>query len=148
MTNAANSSANHTPVKVGLVGYGWWGKTIARQIANSQWLQLCAVAEIDNQARTAMQSDPALANIAVYESPEKLMAHGSLDAVILCTPHQQHAQQMLLAAQAGLHVFCEKPLCLTWTMLKNPLRNSKLATLFSALGMSAGLNPKSWPCVN
>ncbi len=105
MTNASTSQANHTPVKVGLVGYGWWGKTIAKQIATSPWLQLCAVAEIDAQARAAMQNDPALANLTVYDSPEKLMAHKALDAVILCTPHQQHAQQMMLAAQAGLHVF-------------------------------------------
>lgn len=86
------------------------GKTIARQLANSQWLQLCAVAEIDQQARTSMLNDPALANVEVCDSPEKLMAHSPLDAVILCTPHQQHAQQMMMAAQANLHVFA-KNLC-------------------------------------
>ncbi|WP_353138718.1 Gfo/Idh/MocA family oxidoreductase [Limnohabitans sp.] len=100
-------------MKVGLVGYGWWGKTIARQLANSSWLELSAVAEVDANVRSAMSSDPVLAGVAIFDSPEHLMAHSDLEAVILCTPHQQHAAQMLSAANAGLHIFCEKPLCLT-----------------------------------
>lgn len=111
MTVQANST--HAAVKVGLVGYGWWGKTIARQLANSSWLELSAVAEVDANVRSAMSSDPVLAGVAIFDSPEHLMAHSDLEAVILCTPHQQHAAQMLSAANAGLHIFCEKPLCLT-----------------------------------
>lgn len=111
MTVQANST--HAAVKVGLVGYGWWGKTIARQLANSSWLELSAVAEVDANVRSAMSSDPVLAGVAIFDSPEHLMAHSDLEGVILCTPHQQHAAQMLSAANAGLHIFCEKPLCLT-----------------------------------
>jgi predicted dehydrogenase len=89
-----------------------------------------------------MQSDPALANIAVYESPEKLMAHGSLDAVILCTPHQQHAQQMLLAAQAGLHVFCEKPLCLTLDDAQKSIAQFKARNLVLGIGHERRFEPE------
>ena len=142
MTNASTSQANHTPIKVGLVGYGWWGKTIARQIATSQWLQLCAVAEIDAQARTAMQNDPALANLTVYDSPEKLMTHKGLDAVILCTPHQQHAQQMMLASQAGLHVFCEKPLCLTLDDAQKAIAQFKARGLVLGIGHERRFEPE------
>ena len=134
MTNSTTSPANHAPIKVGLVGYGWWGKTIARQLANSQWLQLCAVAEIDQQARTSMLTDPALANVEVCDSPEKLMAHSPLDAVILCTPHQQHAQQMMMAAEANLHVFCEKPLCLTLVDAQNAIAQFQARKLVLGIG--------------
>ena len=51
--------------------------------------------------------------MAVHASAEALLAQPGLEAVILCTPHQQHAAQIVAAAEAGLHVFCEKPLCLT-----------------------------------
>ena len=99
-------SSTHTAVKVGLVGYGWWGKTIARQLANSSWLELSAVAEVDAHVRSTMSSDPVLAGVEIFDSPEQLMAKAGLEAVVLCTPHQLHADQMMSAAHAGLHIFC------------------------------------------
>lgn len=113
MTTSTKFSPPSSPIKIGLVGFGWWGKTIARQIAISEWLTLVAVAEIDHQARSTMANEASLGGTSIYASPEELMDHKGLDAIILCTPHQQHAAQMVLAADKGLHVFCEKPLCLT-----------------------------------
>lgn len=110
-----HGAANHPPVKVGLIGYGWWGKTIAKQLSTSNWLQLHAVAETLAATRQAMHSDALLSGVHIVDSPEALIAEPELDALILCTPHPQHAKQILMAAQAGLHVFCEKPLCLTLT---------------------------------
>lgn len=111
--NDAQRPSNTAPVKVGLVGYGWWGKTIAKQLANSQWVQLSAVAETHAPTREAMHTDAVLAGVTIVDSTQALIDHPGLDAVILCTPHEQHAEQILAAAKAGLHVFCEKPLCLT-----------------------------------
>lgn len=108
-----DASTQVPPVRVGVVGYGWWGKTMARQIAMSPWLSLAAVAESHDTTRQGMAHDTALQGVAVLDSAQALMAHPGLEAVILCTPHEQHAQQIMAAAQAGLHVFCEKPLCLT-----------------------------------
>ena len=101
------------PVRIGLLGYGWWGKTIAAQIAASPWLQLVGVAEVQAEALSAMAGDPLLQGVQRHSDPAALLAQADVEAVILCTPHPQHAQQIVAAAQAGLHVFCEKPLCLT-----------------------------------
>ena len=113
MTNPDTRKPVQAPVAVGLVGYGWWGKTIARQLADSPWLSLAAVAEVDAGVRAAMATDPVLAGVAICASAGELLAHAGLEAVILCTPHLEHAAQIVAAAQRGLHVFCEKPLCLT-----------------------------------
>ncbi len=113
MTITRSPAPATAPVNVGLVGYGWWGKTIAKQLRQSPWLNLVAVAEAHAPERQAMASDPTLQGVAVLDSADSLIAHPGLDAVILCTPHQQHAAQMVAAANAGLHIFCEKPLCLT-----------------------------------
>ena len=107
------TTAKMRPVRTGVVGYGWWGKTIARQIAASSWLELAAVAESHEATRAAMTQDPVLAGVTVVDGAQALMQQQDLEAVILCTPHEQHAAQIVAAAQAGLHVFCEKPLCLT-----------------------------------
>jgi predicted dehydrogenase len=42
---------------------------------------------------------------------EDALADPEVQAVILCTPHKEHAAQIMAAAKAGKHVFCEKPLC-------------------------------------
>ncbi len=113
MTNPDAITPTHPALAVGLVGYGWWGKTIARQLANNPWLKVAAVAEVDASARSAMATDPLLVGVAVHASAAALLAQPGLEAVILCTPHLEHAAQIVAAAERGLHVFCEKPLCLT-----------------------------------
>ena len=42
-----------------------------------------------------------------------VLADASVDTVVVATRHDAHARQVLSALQAGKHVFCEKPLCLT-----------------------------------
>ena len=142
MTATANSTHATAPVKVGLVGYGWWGKTIARQVASSSWLQLAAVAEVDANARSAMASDPVLAGVAICDSPEQLMQQGGLEAIILCTPHQQHAAQMVAAADAGLHIFCEKPLCLTLADAKRAVALCESKNLVLGIGHERRFEPE------
>lgn len=111
--SSAPPGGSPDPVRIGLLGYGWWGKTIAAQIAASPWLQLVGVAEVQADALAAMAADPLLQGVQRHGDPAALLAQAGVEAVILCTPHPQHAQQIVAAAEAGLHVFCEKPLCLT-----------------------------------
>jgi predicted dehydrogenase len=101
------------PVKVGVVGYGWWGRTIAAQLRQSAWFELVGVHELSASLREQMAGDELLRGVDIVADFEGLLQRADLEAVILCTPHQQHAQQIGQAAQAGKHVFCEKPLCLT-----------------------------------
>lgn len=110
-----NQTSNASqPVKIGLVGYGWWGKIIASQIKTSPFLELVAITEVDNAILQQMGSDPLLNGVEVVASFDALLKIAQLEAVILCTPHLFHADQIVSAAQAGKHVFCEKPLCLTY----------------------------------
>lgn len=142
MTASTQSPSMSSPIKVGLVGFGWWGKTISRQIATSEWLCLDAVAETDAHARSTMASEASLSGAAIYASAEDLMAHGGLDAVILCTPHQQHAAQMLLAADKGLHVFCEKPLCLTLADAQRAIAKFQSNSLVLGIGHERRFEPE------
>ena len=112
MTSETHSST-HTPVRIGLVGYGWWGKTIAKQILSSNRMSLVAVVEVSAELRQQMATDPVLQGVQVLASFDEFLQIADMEAVILCTPHQQHADQIVAAAEAGKHVFCEKPLCLT-----------------------------------
>lgn len=113
MTSPNPSSTTQQPVRMGLVGYGWWGKTIAKQIISSSHMSLVAVVEVSAELRQEMASDPVLKGVQVLASFDEFLKISEMEAVILCTPHQQHADQIVAAAEAGKHVFCEKPLCLT-----------------------------------
>lgn len=101
------------PVRVGIVGYGWWGKILAKNLCTSPWFKLAAIVELDAQVRARMHDDAAELNFAVEEDFRHFLATPGMEAVIICSPHQAHAEQIVAASQAGLHVFCEKPLCLT-----------------------------------
>ncbi len=140
--NASVCLADFPPVTVGLIGYGWWGKTIARQVADSPWLTLGAVAESDAGARDAMRSDPLLYGVALFDGIDALLAHDGLDAVILCTPHQQHAAQIVAAADAGRHVFCEKPLCLTLADAQRAVAHCQARDLVLGIGHERRFEPE------
>lgn len=142
VTADTNSKVQNASVKVGLVGYGWWGKTIARQLINSTWLQLSAVAEADANTRTRMREDPVLRDVAIFDSHENLIAHNGLEAVILCSPHQQHATQMVSAADAGLHIFCEKPLCMTLADAQRAVEKCQAKDLVLGIGHERRFEPE------
>ena len=96
-------------VRAAVAGLGWWGKHIVRRMAGSEVVRIT----------TAVETNPAHAPFArehglqFRASLEEVLADPGIDAVILATPHSLHTEQLLAAAAAGKHVFCEKPLALT-----------------------------------
>lgn len=97
-------------VNVALAGYGWWGRKMAKLIAErSTLLRIAVVVEPHEEARRAAAE-------AGYDADADLatiLERSDIDAVILATPHAFHSEQIRLAATAGKHIFCEKPLALT-----------------------------------
>jgi len=66
------------------------------------------VADISRQAAEECASASGIE--AAYESDEELLARPDVDAVAICTPPETHAEIIEAAANAGKHIFCEKPL--------------------------------------
>ena len=97
-------------LNVALIGLGWWGRTILPQLKGNPKLRL--VKAVDVNAGTG-RPFAALHGIAFEDSLEKILADPDVQGVILCTPHTQHGEQIMACAQAGKHVFCEKPLCMS-----------------------------------
>ncbi len=87
-----------------MVGLGWWGQKIVRDLTGSQYLQVVLGVDPDKASRERVEG---LRTAPAYEDA---LADPAVDAVILCTPHKFHAEQIVAAALAGKHVFCEKPL--------------------------------------
>ena len=100
----------HAPVKVAMIGLGWWGKkmTAVLQAARQDIEIVCAAEPHPSGADFAKEY-----GFKVYADHTGALAHPGVEAVILATPHSLHAQQIEDSVAAGKHIFCEKPLALT-----------------------------------
>jgi predicted dehydrogenase len=95
-------------LKAAIVGLGWWGRIITATLADSPRLKLIAAADVDPAAEKFADAH----GLSFTTDTNALLASPDIDAVILCTPHTLHCDQIIRAAAAGKHVFCEKPLSL------------------------------------
>src|SRR5262249_7856794 len=96
-------------LKAGIVGLGWWGRIITTTLSDSARLKLIAAADVEPTAEKFASANGLSFTIDTNAS----LVNPEIDAVILCTPHTLHCDQIIRAAAAGKHVFCEKPLSLT-----------------------------------
>ena len=75
-------------------------------------VEVTAVADIDPDACSA-SSPIAPAAPGTSLDYREMLTSSLVDAVDICLPHHLHADAIVAAAEAGKHVLCEKPLCLT-----------------------------------
>ncbi len=95
-------------IKVGLIGYGYWGPNLLRNFALNPGFEVVAVAERKEDVRVRL----ALAYPAVqtFADAEDLLALQALDAVVVATPLMSHFPLARTALERGKHVLVEKPM--------------------------------------
>jgi predicted dehydrogenase len=96
-------------ISAAIIGMGWWGQTLARDLATSTAIR--PVLGVDPEA--SGQAAARTLGLRAAARFEEALTDPAINAVILCSPHKFHASQIIAAAKAGKHVFCEKPLCTT-----------------------------------
>jgi predicted dehydrogenase len=116
-------------IEAAIVGLGWWGRTILRELAGSSAIKIVLGVDPEAKAREAA----AASGLAVSARFEDAIERPGIKAVILCSPHKHHATQIVAAAKAGKHVFCEKPLCTTAREME------MVATAVRAAGIQLGI---------
>ena len=97
---------------VGVVGYGWAAGAHIDAInagALGQVTKICSSRSLDAQALSARHGCP----LETYTDFQTMLAEPDLHVVSLCGYHDQHATQVIAAAQAGKQIIAEKPLALT-----------------------------------
>ena len=96
------------PLNVAVFGLGWWGRIIVPLIKSSSRIAVVKVVD----------PDPAAAGFAREQGIplatfDEVLKDPNVRGVVLCTPHTLHTDQIVRAANASKHVFCEKPLSLS-----------------------------------
>ena len=96
-----------TKIKFGIAGLGRIGKIHLDNLLRMDEVEVVAVADpIATELEMARKKGIELATT----SYETMINSKTLDAVVICTPTDSHADYVEIAAKAGIHVFCEKPL--------------------------------------
>lgn len=95
----------------GVIGYGYWGPNVARNVANLEGSQLVAIAELGDAAR--QRARKAHPGARILADSEELITSPDIDAVAVITPVWTHYEIAKAALEHGKHVFVEKPLTAT-----------------------------------
>jgi predicted dehydrogenase len=104
-------STGERPLKLGVVGLGYWGPNLARNFAGLADCEVSWLCDASKQAREKVAR--TIPGARQSEDMEELLADDDLDAVVLATPVPSHAELATRALQAGKHCFVEKPLATT-----------------------------------
>ena len=126
-------------IKAGIVGLGWWGKTLVESGENSDAIRFVA-----GTTRTVTPEVEAFAKqkgLRLTADYQAMLAH-DIDAVVLATPHSMHATQVMAAAAAKKHVYCEKPFTLTKHEAEDAVAAVKKAGVTLAVGYNRRFHPE------
>ncbi|MFD9681238.1 Gfo/Idh/MocA family oxidoreductase [Rhodococcus sp. NPDC059969] len=100
-------------VAVGLIGAGWIGRFHGESVAlRIPGTRLVAVADPASGAAASL-IERVSPDARPYTDALELIADPNVEAVLISTPASTHTDLVVAAAEAGKHVFCEKPMALT-----------------------------------
>lgn len=94
-------------IRIGLIGFGYWGPNIARNFTESDSFDLVSIAdESEPQRIRASKKFPAS---TILDKADQIINDPSIDAVAIVTPPESHFQLAKASLLAGKHVLIEKP---------------------------------------
>jgi predicted dehydrogenase len=94
-------------VKFGVVGYGYWGPNVVRNLDHLDEVEVVAVCDKSPAARRKVAK--AYPDVRVTDDPAELMRSPEIDAIAVVTPVWTHYELAKAALQNGKHIFVEKP---------------------------------------
>ncbi len=117
-------------MKVAQIGVANFGARRRELMRQSGLFELVAVYDLNAEAMAAAQREDGARPVGSYTA---LLETPGIEAVVISTGAKFHAEQILAAAERGLHVFVEKPLCST------PAEVSGLLAVQQRTGVVIGL---------
>jgi myo-inositol 2-dehydrogenase / D-chiro-inositol 1-dehydrogenase len=96
----------------GLIGAGRIGRVHAETLAfRLPEAEIAAIADVNREAAEAIAERCGIPRVVT--SAAEIFAEPGMDAVLICTSTGTHADLIVAAAEAGKHIFCEKPISLS-----------------------------------
>ncbi|MFC6717226.1 Gfo/Idh/MocA family protein [Natrialbaceae archaeon GCM10025810] len=98
------------PVRIGIVGLGYIGTTVGEQLHRHPNSTVTAICDLEPAVLAEVGERFGVEDRHRYADYEAMLEAAPLDAVLVGTPHTLHYEQVRAALEAGLDVYCDKPL--------------------------------------
>jgi predicted dehydrogenase len=112
----AAAFADQKPLRVGLIGCGWYGKSDIFRLVQVAPVEIVSLCDVDKKmladcAEMASQRQASKKKPRIYTDYREMLKEKDLDMVEIATPDHWHALPMIEAAKAGCDMYVQKPIC-------------------------------------
>lgn len=128
-------------IKAAIVGLGRWGQLLVTSVQGVSD-DITFVAGV-TRTPSKVEEFARQQKLSLTDELGEVLKISDIDAVVIATPHTLHAEQIMAAAQAGKHVFCEKPFTLNATETARALDVISSAGLKVATGFNRRFAPNT-----
>ena len=126
-------------IDAAIVGMGRWGRVLVESVqGKSEAIRFVAGCTRSQDKAADWASAQGIRMLDGYDA---VLADPAVKAVVLATPHSQHAGQVIAAAAAGRHIFVEKPFTLTKASAEQAVAAVRRAGVAMALGHNRRFQP-------
>jgi predicted dehydrogenase len=103
------------PLRVGLIGCGWYGKCDLFRLIQVAPVEVVSLCDVDSRmlaaaADVTAQRQASHKKPRTYSDYRAMLKEKDLDIVLIGTPDHWHALPMIAACEAGLDIYCQKPI--------------------------------------
>jgi len=144
LTRRRRSSRSATPVTIGLLGAGSFAVSTLlpaiKQVSGVEFVGVCSA--------TGIRSRHAAEKFGFQyctTDEQEILSDARISTVLIATRHHLHARQVVKALNAGKHVFCEKPLCLSQEELADVVRSYSRSAQTQEPFLMVGFNRRFAP---
>src|SRR5258708_31823261 len=131
MTQSKPGPADTRKLRVAVVGIGWWSDVLADAALGSDAMDMAACYPRSDDRRAAFGANYGCRAAASYE---EILTDREIEAIINTTPNSVHLAPTRSAAEAGKHVFLDKPIANTVAEGREIARVCEAAGVVLALG--------------
>ena len=128
-------------IRAAIVGVGRWGRNLVEASQGHKRMKIVHAVEPDTKGALAFCREHGL---ELTDKIDAVLTDGTINAVLLATPHSLHPAQVMACAAARKQVFCEKPLA---------LRHAEAIHMFDAcrsagVTLAVGHSRRFWPSMS
>src|SRR5215470_10013483 len=125
-------------LRAAIIGLGRWGRSLVSSVEDNPDVRF-----VIGHTRTRSSAEEFCRDngVRLVDDFDAVLSDSAVDAVVLATPHSQHAQQIKRAAEAGKHILVEKPITLDLASARSAVAAAHQAGVVLAVGFCRRFHP-------